>query len=109
MSNNLRHLHSTYYNCLSEFLSPFLCIGGFISFYGVSHILKVLDDAAAIDAKAENGESILPLCGLPLAVKDSLDVVGYPTTASTPALQGSGSSCTLAFEPCFVTAQAQVL
>ncbi len=44
-------------------------------------------DAAAIDAKASSGQSILPLCGLPLAVKDAIDVVGYPTTAATPALK----------------------
>ena len=43
-------------------------------------------DAAAIDAKAASGQSIKPLCGLPLAVKDSIDVLGYLTTASTPAL-----------------------
>ena len=77
---------------------------------------QVLDDAAAVDAKYEAGESILPLCGLPLAVKDAIDVVrflprlpsfafhiehllsrrddplscilkvGYPTTAATPGL-----------------------
>ncbi|KAL3134878.1 hypothetical protein ABBQ32_007844 [Trebouxia sp. C0010 RCD-2024] len=46
----------------------------------------VLADAAAVDAKAATGASIEPLCGLPLAVKDSIDVLGYPTTASTPAL-----------------------
>ena len=63
-----------------------------------SSLLKVLDEAAQIDAKAASGENILPLCGLPLAVKDSVDVVGYPTTASTPALQGSRSSCTFGFE-----------
>lgn len=49
-------------------------------------VLQVLADAAAVDAKAASGASIEPLCGLPLAVKDSIDVLGYPTTASTPAL-----------------------
>jgi len=48
--------------------------------------LQLMADAAAIDAKAASGRSIGPLCGLPLAVKDSIDVLGYPTTASTPAL-----------------------
>ena len=47
--------------------------------------VQVLADAAAVDAKAARGESIRPLCGLPIAVKDSIDVKGYPTTASTPA------------------------
>lgn len=49
-------------------------------------VLQLMADAAAIDAKAASGQSIKPLCGLPLAVKDSIDVLGYPTTASTPAL-----------------------
>ena len=48
--------------------------------------MQVLADAAAVDAKAAKGQDITPLCGLPLAVKDSIDVLGYPTTASTPAL-----------------------
>ena len=39
-------------------------------------------DAAAIDAKYDAGESITPLCGLPLAVKDAIDVLG---SASVPA------------------------
>ena len=36
----------------------------------------MLADAAAIDDKYEAGESITPLCGLPLAVKDAIDVLG---------------------------------
>ena len=51
--------------------------------------LQVLQEAAAIDAKAAAGQSILPLCGLPLAVKDSIDVLPYPTSAATPALLGA--------------------
>ena len=30
---------------------------------------QVLEEAEAIDAKADRGESILPLCGLPLGVR----------------------------------------
>lgn len=41
-----------------------------------SCMLQVLADAAAIDAKYDAGESITPLCGLPLAVKDAIDVLG---------------------------------
>lgn len=48
--------------------------------------MQVLADAAAIDAKAAAGGAITPLCGLPLAVKDTIDVEGYPTTAATPGL-----------------------
>ena len=38
-------------------------------------VLQLMADAAAIDAKAASGQSIKPLCGLPLAVKDSIDVL----------------------------------
>lgn len=34
-------------------------------------MLQALAQADAIDAKADSGEDIKPLCGLPLAVKDS--------------------------------------
>lgn len=62
---------------------------------------QVLQDAAAVDAKAERGEDIRPLCGLPLAVKDAIDVVGFPTTCATPAFAG-GRMC---FFCSFVTHQ----
>ena len=58
---------------------------------GVCVCVQVLADAATVDAKAARNESITPLCGLPLAVKDSIDVLGYPTTASTPALLSTHS------------------
>lgn len=48
--------------------------------------LQVLADAAAVDAKYASGQAITPLCGLPLAVKDTIDVQGYRTTAATPGL-----------------------
>ena len=51
-------------------------------------MLQALAEAKAVDAKAASGGDIKPLCGLPLAVKDSIDVAGYPTSASTPALLG---------------------
>lgn len=47
---------------------------------------QVLGEAAAMDAKYDRGEPITPLCGLPLAVKDTIDVEGYRTTAATPGL-----------------------
>ena len=50
--------------------------------------MQVLADAAAVDAKYASGASITPLCGLPLAVKDTIDVSGYRTTAATPGLAG---------------------
>ena len=52
------------------------------------HAVQVLEEAAAIDAKAAAGQSILPLCGLPLVVKDTIDCLPYATSAATPALLG---------------------
>ncbi|DBA85384.1 TPA: hypothetical protein ACH3X2_006062 [Trebouxia sp. C0005] len=60
----------------------FECLNAFISL----NRTQVLADAAAVDAKYANGETITPLCGLPLAVKDTIDVQGYRTTAATPGL-----------------------
>ena len=66
---------------------------------------QVLQEAAAIDAKAAAGQSILPLCGLPLAVKDSIDCLPYPTSAATPALIGERSMtacCTFSEQSCLL-------
>ena len=49
--------------------------------------MQVLAEAAAVDAKHDRGELITPLCGLPLAVKDTIDVEGYRTTAAIPGLE----------------------
>ena len=51
--------------------------------------MQVIADAQAIDDKYARGEAITPLCGLPLAVKDAIDVEGYPTTCATPAFHGA--------------------
>ena len=67
-----------------------------VSDVGLAVPVQVLQEAAAVDAKAAAGQSILPLCGLPLAVKDSIDVLPYPTSAATPALLG-GRLCTCDF------------
>ena len=50
--------------------------------------MQALADAAAVARAYESGHDIRPLCGLAFAVKDNIDVAGYPTGADTPALQG---------------------
>jgi amidase len=40
-----------------------------------------LDDARAIDARRAAGEALGPLAGIPVVVKDPMDMVGFPTTA----------------------------
>ncbi|PNU06782.1 allophanate hydrolase [Novosphingobium guangzhouense] len=45
---------------------------------------ELLDAAAAVDARVAGGED-LPLAGVPFAVKDNIDVVGFETTAGCPA------------------------
>ena len=55
--------------------------------------MQVLADAQAVDELRASGQDTRPLCGLAFAVKDNIDVVGYPTVAGTPALQGDALSC----------------
>ncbi|MFC0203959.1 allophanate hydrolase [Novosphingobium soli] len=45
---------------------------------------ELLAAAAAVDARVAAGEE-LPLAGVPFAVKDNIDVVGFETTAACPA------------------------
>ncbi len=56
-------------------------------------LAQVLADAKAVDELKASGHDTKPLCGLPFAVKDNIDVVGYPTVAGTPALHGRQISC----------------
>lgn len=44
--------------------------------------------AHAADRKLAAGQRTGPLHGVPILVKDNIDVVGYPTTAGTPGLDG---------------------
>jgi indoleacetamide hydrolase len=47
----------------------------------------VLAAARAADTKRERGDTLGALHGVPLAIKDNLDCVGYATTGGTPALR----------------------
>ena len=53
-----------------------------------THCAQVLKEAAEVDKLAKSGKNTGPLCGLSIAVKDNIDVAGYPTEAGTPSLEG---------------------
>jgi aspartyl-tRNA(Asn)/glutamyl-tRNA(Gln) amidotransferase subunit A len=47
-----------------------------------------LEDARAIDRRRAAGEPLGPLAGIPVVVKDTMDMVGFPTTAGWSLLYG---------------------
>jgi Asp-tRNA(Asn)/Glu-tRNA(Gln) amidotransferase A subunit family amidase len=49
---------------------------------------QVLEAARAADRRRSAGEPLGPLHGLPVLIKDNIDVLGYATTAGTPGLIG---------------------
>lgn len=49
---------------------------------------RVMEAARAIDSARGRGDKLGLLCGVPFAVKDQIDVEGYPTTAGNVALKG---------------------
>jgi mandelamide amidase len=48
---------------------------------------RVLEEARAVDQARTRGEKLKLLSGVPFAVKDQIDVSGYPTTAGNGALK----------------------
>jgi Asp-tRNA(Asn)/Glu-tRNA(Gln) amidotransferase A subunit family amidase len=48
---------------------------------------RVLEEARAVDLRRSRGERLGRLAGVPLVIKDNIDVAGMPTAAATRALQ----------------------
>ena len=46
-----------------------------------------LETAKKVDEKIKNGEDLPPLAGIPLALKDNINLKSYPTTASSKILE----------------------
>jgi amidase len=49
---------------------------------------QALSEAAALDEARARGESLAPLAGVPMALKDSIDTAGTVTTWGTPGRRG---------------------
>ena len=48
--------------------------------------ISLADEATALKQAREVADKVeLPLCGVPVAIKDNIDAVGFPTTAGCPA------------------------
>ncbi|HXT06827.1 MAG TPA: amidase family protein [Roseiarcus sp.] len=49
---------------------------------------RALDDARASDARRARGKALGPLDGVPVVVKDAMDMAGFPTTGGWRLLHG---------------------
>ncbi len=56
---------------------------------------EALADARAIDRRRASGEVLGPLAGVPVVVKDPMDMVGFPTTAGWSLLHGKSGGVDL--------------
>src|SRR5690606_14846204 len=61
-------------------------LGAFVAVDGDS----AMAEAASIDERLANGDDVGPLAGIPLAVKDLEDAIGFPTTRGSAAFAGGG-------------------
>jgi indoleacetamide hydrolase len=63
--------------------------------YAYLNAFVLIDPAAALeqarfaDEAVRSGEELGPLHGVPLIIKDNIDIAGLPTTAATPALMNN--------------------
>jgi len=56
-------------------------------------IARAQKDAAAIDDARARGENLGPLAGIPMTIKDGLDVENMPAVVGNPALVGRPKNC----------------
>ncbi len=56
-------------------------------------IPRALKDAEGIDAARGRGEKLGPLAGLPMTIKDGLDVENMPALSGNPALKNRSKNC----------------
>ncbi|HEY1336953.1 MAG TPA: amidase family protein [Bryobacteraceae bacterium] len=49
---------------------------------------RILEAARRVDMARSKGQTLGPLAGLPLVIKDNINTVGFPTTGGTPTLKG---------------------
>ena len=50
---------------------------------------RVLECARSVDGARSRGQTLGPLAGLPIVVKDNINTLGFPTTAGTAILKGA--------------------
>jgi indoleacetamide hydrolase len=70
---------------------------------------EALRQARAADAQVNAGATLGPLHGVPLIIKDNMDVAGLPTTAATPTLQNNIAERTAPVVEALIRAGAIVL